>query len=67
MVPGHPFKGGAQHHSIGILMNPEAKRFQIQAPQFFKPPHPLKNPYNTVKPTPVIGLSALMTAYLGNL
>ena len=40
-VPGHPFKGG-DIRSVGMLMHPDMKRFQIQTPYLFAPPNPSK-------------------------
>ena len=41
LVTGHPFKGG-NNLSIGQLMHPDLKRFQINTPFLFAPPNPAK-------------------------
>ena len=40
-MPGHPFKGGDMR-SIGMIMHPDMKRFQINTPYLFTPPNPAK-------------------------
>ena len=40
-VPGHPFKGG-DIRSVGYLLHPDMKRFQIMTPYLFSPCNPEK-------------------------
>ena len=67
MVPGHPFKGGSMPIPKGALLNPEAKRFAIFSPLFFKPPRPGSLPTDTpTQPTFIESTNSLVRAYLGS-
>ena len=67
MVPGHPLKGGNWNMPQGMLLNPEAKRFAIFSPLFFKPVRPGAGPTDVAE-TKDYAESAqdLLKAYTGS-
>ena len=63
-VPGHPFKGG-DVRSIGQVMHPDLKRFQIMTPYQFAPPNPTKVPCADVTPPTFPSFGTFFSSYFG--
>ena len=63
-MTGHPFKGN-NSLSIGQLAHPDLKRFQINTPFLFAPPHPDKVIGGSVAAASIPSFASFFSAYFG--